>query len=100
MEKVQSACSKPYEFYTIKPKSLPYDMSFIKCGLPKSKQTKSEDLSVTNQFDLLVKYTAVLCNVMYIDDKVHVLGNHGALSLEIECNLVTLRNITNIMCLM
>ncbi len=53
-------------------------MSFVKFGLPKSKQTKFEDLSVTNQFDLLLKYTAMLCKVINIDDKVHVLHNHGA----------------------
>ncbi len=36
------------------------------------------DVSVTNQFDLLLKYTAILRKVINIDDKVHVLGNHGA----------------------
>ncbi len=52
--------------------SSPYDMSFIKLGLPKGKQLKFEELSVTNQFEVLTKYTEMLSNVINIDDKVHV----------------------------
>ncbi len=58
------------------PKAHFFYMSFVKFGLPKRKQTKFKDLSVTNQFNLLVKYTAMLLKVINIDDKVHVFGNH------------------------
>ncbi len=37
LEKVQSACSKPYKFIRDETKSSPFDMSFFKFGLPKSK---------------------------------------------------------------
>ncbi len=74
---MKSACSKPYKFIRAEPKSSPFDIRFVKFGLLKRRQTKFEDLSVTNQFDLLVKYTAMLYKVININDKVHVLGNHG-----------------------
>ncbi len=54
-------------------------MSFIKFGLLKRKCLKFEDLTVTNQFEVFTKYTIMLRNVIDIDDKVHVLGNHGTL---------------------
>ncbi len=75
---VQSACSKPYESIRDELTSSPFDMSFVKFGLPKSKQTRFKDLSVTNQYDLLVKYTAMFCKVINIDDKVHFVVNHGS----------------------
>ncbi len=78
LEKFKDACSKPYEFIREPPRSSPYDVSFVKFGLPKGKQLNFEELSVTNQFEVLTKYTDMLHNVINIDDKVHVVGNHSA----------------------
>ncbi len=58
--------------------SSPYDMSFVKFGLPKGQKLKFEELSVTNQFEVLTKYTEVLLDVVNIDDKEYLVGNHGA----------------------
>ncbi len=77
VQKVQSVCSKPYKFIRDDPTSSAFDMSFEKIQFTEE-QTKFEDLYVPNQFDFLVKYTAMLCKVIKIDGKVHVLGNHGA----------------------
>ncbi len=77
LEKFEDACSKPCEFIKEPPRSSPYDMSFIKFRLPKGKQLKFKELSVTNQFEVLTKYTEMLRNVINKDDKVHVVGNHA-----------------------
>ncbi len=44
--KVMPACSKPFKFYRKQPTGSPFDMSFIKFGIPKSRQTKFKDLTV------------------------------------------------------
>ncbi len=57
--------------------SSPYDMSFVKFGLPKVQKLKFDELSVSNQFEVLTKYTQVLRDVVNIEDKVHLVGNHS-----------------------
>ncbi len=78
LESYSKACSKPYEFISGRPLSSPYGMSFVKFCLPKWQKLKFEELSVTNQFEVLTKYTQVLHDVIDIDDKVHLVGNHSA----------------------
>ncbi len=80
LEKFEDACSKPFKFIKQPPRSSPYDMSVVKFGLLKGKQLKFEELSVTNQFEVLAKYTDMLRNVININDKVHVVGNTAHLS--------------------
>ncbi len=78
LQKFEDACSKPYKFIREPPRSSPYHMSFVKFGLLKGKQLNFEDLTVANHFEILTKYTIMLRNVINIDDKVQVVGNHGA----------------------
>ncbi len=54
------------------------DHCFVKFGLLKGQKLKCEELSVAKQFEVLTKYTQVLHDVIDIDDKVHLVGNHGA----------------------
>ncbi len=35
------------------------------------------ELSVTNKFEVLTNYTQMLRDVVNIDDKVHLVGNHS-----------------------
>ncbi len=77
LEMFEDACSKPYKFIREPPMSSPYDMSFVKFRLPKWKQLKFKELSVTNQFEVLTTYTRMLRNMINIDDKVHVVCNNG-----------------------
>ncbi len=75
---ITSACSKLFEFIGEAPTTTHFDSSFPNFTLPKNRKRKFEELSKTEQFDVLDKYTETLCAVINVEDRVHVFGNHGA----------------------
>lgn len=72
-----------------------YQLPKLNIGLPKSKQTKFEDLTVTIHFDFLVKYTDMLrkminimISFMYKVIKAHLSGQIDIWILVSHCKLI------------
>ncbi len=74
---MQSVCCKPAEFVDEPPtlQSILDDYR-MKFALPKYDR-KLEELTESEQFKYFHKYTQILKKVINIDERVHLIGNHG-----------------------
>ncbi len=74
---MQSVCSKPVEFVD-EPPTLENILDDCRMKFALSKyDRKWEELTKSEEFNYLHKYTKILKMVINIDERVHLIGNHG-----------------------